>query len=199
MNVVGSLSCQYKFQASTHKGNILAICCPCAVWKFILDLPKSSCLCMQATLFNNTATMKKMTVKNKSFINIFELNIMHWSHDWSELSWFTLRVTELLLPLPHVHKTPLHQCQQDRSLYISWMNNAFLISIQAVRTFDRRHSGVAAAGADVKYILLHVLKYAGWNPEDTDARAVFLTLFYPNISTVWKPLNGLPSIVAVWK
>lgn len=58
----------------------------------------------------------------------------------------------VLAPMP-TRQIPVHS--------LNVMNNTILIWIQAACTFDRRRSSSAAADADVKYMLLLVLKYAG--------------------------------------
>lgn len=84
-------------------------------------------------------------------------------------------------------KRPCTAANESDPLHLCWMNNTFLIRIQAARSFDRWHSSMAAADADVKYmlllllLLLHVLKYAGRNSDDTSPPWVVL-IFNPSLS-----------------
>lgn len=110
--------------------------------------------------------------------------------------------SEWLSSCPHClmyTKRPCTNANKTGPCTLTEWITTFLIWIRAVCMFDGWHGAMAAADADVKYIQPHVLKYAGWNPEDTDSTEVLLTLFKPNISTVWKPFNGLPSTVTVWE
>lgn len=84
-------------------------------------------------------------------------------------------------------KRPCTGANDSDPLHVCWMNNTFLIRIQAARSFDRWHSSMAAADADVKYMLLPllplqlVLKYAGRNSDDTSLPWVVL-IFNPSLS-----------------
>lgn len=60
--------------------------------------------------------------------------------------------TVVLAPMPG-RQIPVH--------VLNVMNKTILIWIQAACAFDRRLSSSASGDADVKYMLLHVFKYAG--------------------------------------
>lgn len=123
---------------------------------------------------------------------------MYWSQSRLIRALYDLH-SEWLSSCPHClmyTKRPCANANKTGPCTLTEWITTFLIWIQAARTFDGWHGSMAAADADVKYIQLHVLKYAGWNPEDTDPAEVSLTLFKPNIGTVWKPFNGP---VTVWE
>lgn len=65
----------------------------------------------------------------------------------------TVSCTQNILAPTPTRQMPVH--------LLNVMNNPILIWIQAACSFDRRCSSTAAADADVKCMLLHVLKYAG--------------------------------------